>query len=298
MKKIISIVGPTAVGKTKISIELAKKLNAQIISADSVCVYKGLDIGSAKPTKDEMDGVKHYLIDIVSPKEEYSVADFQKDARGIIDSTASNIILAGGTGLYVSSVVYDYNFKATPRDFSFEDKFKDYSNEQLYNYLISLDKDFDREKIHVNNRKRILRAIEVYNDTNTSIHSEQNKKEEVYDCFIVFLNIEDRNKLYERINKRVDIMVSEGLEEEVRKLYDNDIYINAIGYKEWWPYFKGELSLESVVDNIKKNTRHLAKRQLTWFRHQMRTNFYDVNLDNLDETIDNIYNDVKKFLEE
>ncbi len=295
MKKVIAIVGPTAIGKTKISIELAKKLNLDIISSDSVAVYKRLDIGSAKPTKEEMDGVKHYLIDELEPTEQYSVSEFQEKARSIIDKN-NPIIMSGGTGLYVQSVLFDYSFEASKRDVSFEDKFKHLSNEELYDMLINKDPKV-KERIHPNNRKRVLRALEILESTNKSIEEFDGRKKPYYDSYIVYLNVEDRDVLYDRINKRVDKMVKDGLIVEAKNLYQDGICPNAIGYKELIPYFEGEITLESAIDNIKQNSRHLAKRQMTWFKNQMDTHFYLVNLKNIDETIELIYKDLVKFLE-
>lgn len=295
MKKVIAIVGPTAVGKTKISIELAKRLNLDIISSDSVAVYKRLDIGSAKPTKEEMNGVKHYLIDELEPTEQYSVQDFQTKARAIIESN-NPIIMSGGTGLYVQSVLFDYSFEAARRDVTFEEKFKHLDNQELYNLLIEKDPSV-KTRIHPNNRKRVLRALEILESTNKSIEAFDGKRKPYYDSYIVYLNINDRELLYKRINARVDKMVKDGLVEEVRSLYNDNIFPNAIGYKELIPYFEGEITLDSAIDNIKQNSRHLAKRQMTWFSHQMDTHFYEVNLENIDETIDIIYKDLKSFLE-
>ena len=159
MKKVLVVVGPTAVGETKTAIELAKHYNAEIISGDSVAIYKRLDIGSAKPTKEEMDGVKHYLIDIIDPATEYSVKDFQEAARKIIDSSDDLKIISGGTGLYVQSVLYNYEFNASKRDFDYEEKYKDYSNDELYSLLLELDPNVDKNKTHPNNRKRVLREL-------------------------------------------------------------------------------------------------------------------------------------------
>ncbi|MGM9971415.1 MAG: tRNA (adenosine(37)-N6)-dimethylallyltransferase MiaA [Anaeroplasmataceae bacterium] len=296
MNKIIVIVGPTAIGKTKISIELAKKLNLEIISGDSVAVYKGLDIGSAKPTIEEMDGVKHHLIDVLDPTMQYDVSSFQHDARKIINELG-NVIICGGTGLYIQSVLFDYSFSAKKRDSNFEEKFKNKSNEELYDYLLKLDPDIDQTKIHPNNRKRVLRAIEVFLDTSKSIHSIDSKKHPMYESYIIYLNVDNRDILYDRINKRVDRMMEDGLLKEVHELYKKGICPHAIGYKEFVPYFNNEISLESAVEEIKLNSRHLAKRQMTWFKNQFPTHIYNVNLDNIDETIDKIYNDCKVFLE-
>lgn len=293
MKKVIAILGPTAVGKTKISIMVAKHYGIDIISGDSVAVYKGLDIGSAKPTREEMDGVIHHLIDIREPNEEYSTADFQREARKIIDNNELSII-AGGTGLYIKSAIFNYEFSAKGRDLSFADKYKDLSNLELYELLLKKDPDIDTTKLHPNNRKRVLRALEVLEDKGVSIHSFNHKDDAIYDYFIAYLSL-DRDKLYERINKRVDQMFADGLEKEVRDLYDKGIRPHAIGYQEFIPYFEGEKSLDEVKELIKLNTRHLAKRQETWFKNQMKSHFYIVNLDNIDETFNNIIKDIDEW---
>lgn len=294
MKRVIVVLGPTAVGKTKISIELAKHYGLDIISGDSVAIYKRLDIGSAKPTKEEMDGVKHYLIDIREPNESYSAFDFQKEARKIMDSKELSLI-CGGTGLYIQSALFNYEFNAKARDLDFAKQFESLSNEELYNLLLSKDPDIDRSKLHPNNRKRVLRALEVKEELNTSIHSFNHKDEKLYDYYIVYLSME-REKLYERINKRVDLMFEEGLLDEVKSLYDDNIFPHAIGYQELVPYFDGDITLESAIEEIKKNTRHLAKRQETWFRHQMDSHFYSVNEENIEKTIEEIEKDIDGWL--
>ena len=294
MKKVLVVVGPTAVGKTKIAIELAKHYNLEIISGDSVAIYKRLDIGSAKPTLEEMDGVKHYLIDVREPEDEYSVKDFQSEARKIIDSSDDIYIISGGTGLYIESVLYNYEFNAAKRDFSFEEQYKNYSNEELYNLLLERDPNIDKNKLHPNNRKRVLRALEVSLELDKSIHSFNKKDEKVYDYFIIYLSM-DRNKLYERIEKRVDMMFDDGLLAEVKALYDDGIYPHAIGYKELVPYFDGLITLDSAISEIKKDTRHLAKRQETWFRNQMDTHFYDAAM-NHDDLLNSIIKDVDGWL--
>ena len=292
MKKVIIVLGPTAVGKTKIGIELAKRLNTEVISGDSVQVYKGLDIGSAKVTLEEMDGVKHHLIDILDPTSDYSVCDFQKQARELMEKMDVPMIV-GGTGLYIKAAISNYEFDAPKRDFSFEEEYNDYSNEELYELLKKYDPKMC-EIVHQNNRKRVLRAL--FAVLNNEPLSQKNGKDELlYNPYIIYLNL-DRELLYERINKRVDIMIELGLEKEVKGLYDKGITPHAIGYQEWLPYFNGEAKLDTVVEEIKKNSRHLAKRQITWFKHQMDTHFYKVNLENIDETIDVIYKDITKFL--
>lgn len=296
MKRVIAIVGPTAVGKTKISIELAKRLGAEIISGDSVAVYKELNIGSAKPTKDEMQGIKHYLIDELEPNEQYDVMTFQHKARNIIDNSTKPIIICGGTGLYIKSVLYNYEFEAPKRDEGLEERFKDFSNEELFNYLLKIDPEFDSSRIHMNNRKRVLRAIEIKESSNESIEHFNKKNEPYYEAYIIYLNISDRDLLYKRINDRVDQMFADGLLYEVFSLYKKGITPNAIGYKELIPFFNKEITLETATDNIKQNSRHLAKRQMTWFRTQMNTHFYEVDLENPLKTVDQIYIDLKEFL--
>lgn len=292
MKKVIIVLGPTAVGKTKTGIELAKRFNTEIISGDSVQVYKGLDIGSAKVTEEEASGIKHHLIDILEPNETYSVCDFQKASRELIEKLDVPIIV-GGTGLYIKAAISNYEFDAPKRDFDFEEQYRDFSNEELYKLLIEKDPKMC-EVIHPNNRKRVLRALYA-SFMNEPLSKKQGKDELVYEPYIVYLNVE-RELLYKRINERVLKMIEDGLEREVKDLYDKGITPHAIGYQEWIPYFMGDVTLETVIDEIQKNSRHLAKRQMTWFRHQMDTHFYEVNLNNIGETIDKIYEDILVFL--
>lgn len=292
MKKVIVVLGPTAVGKTKIGIELAKRLNTEIISGDSVQVYKGLDIGSAKVTEEEACGIKHHLIDILEPTEDYSVAHFQKAARELFEQLDVPMIV-GGTGLYIKAAISNYEFDAPKRDYSFEEEYEKYSNEELYEMLLKLDAEATKV-IHPNNRKRVLRAL--YAAKVNEPLSEKNKKDELlYNPYIIYLNVE-RDLLYKRINERVLKMIDEGLEKEVKDLYDLGIMPHAIGYQEWLPYFNGMVSKDTVIDEIQKNSRHLAKCQMTWFRHQMDTHFYEVDIDNIERTIDVIYKDVLDFL--
>lgn len=294
MNKVIVVVGPTAVGKTKISIELAKHYGLDIISGDSVAVYKGLDIGSAKPSVLERDGVIHHLIDVLEPNEQYNVADFQKAARKIMDKNKVSLI-CGGTGLYVQAAIFNYEFEAPKRDDEKLEKYSDLSNDELYKLLLERDPNIDTNIIHPNNRKRVLRALEVIESQGVSIHSYKKKKEALYDYFIVYLSL-DRELLYDRIGKRVDIMIEDGLLKEVKDLYDKGICPTGIGYREWVPYFEGKISYEEAVEEIKKNTRHLAKRQETWFRNQMTTNFYTVDLNNINNTIESIKKDIDEWM--
>ena len=292
MKKVVIVLGPTAVGKTKIGIELAKRLNTEIISGDSVQVYKGLDIGSAKVREEETNGIKHHLIDVLEPTETYSVCDFQKEARRLMDELEIPLIV-GGTGLYINAAISNYEFDAPKRDFEFENAYNDYSNDEVYNMLAEKDP-LTASTLHPNNRKRVLRAL--YAASVSEPLSEKNKKNELlYDAYIVYLNVE-RKLLYERIDKRVLQMIDEGLEKEVKDLYQQGITPHAIGYQEWLPYFNGEISLEEVISEIQKNSRHLAKRQMTWFKNQMTTHFYEVNLNDINETIEIIYKDLLSFL--
>ncbi len=294
MNKVIVVVGPTAVGKTKISIELAKHYGLDIISGDSVAVYKGLDIGSAKPSILEQDGVIHHLIDVLEPNEQYNVADFQKAARKIMDNNKISLI-CGGTGLYVQAAIFNYEFDAPKRDDEKLEKYSDLSNDELYKLLLERDPNIDTNIIHPNNRKRVLRALEVIESQGVSIHSYKKKKEALYDYFIVYLSL-DRELLYDRIGKRVDIMIEDGLLKEVKDLYDKGICPTGIGYREWVPYFEGKISYDEAVEEIKKNTRHLAKRQETWFRNQMTTNFYTVDLNNINNTIESIKKDIDEWM--
>ncbi len=295
MGKVIVVVGPTAVGKTKLAIEIAKHFSCNIISGDSIAVYKGLDIGSAKPTKLEQQQVHHYLIDILDPTEQYNVADFQKNARSIIEKEELSII-CGGTGLYVQSVIFDYEFQAKKRDNAFEQKYSSFSNEELYEFLLKKDPQIDKEKIHPHNRKRVLRALEVLEDTKSSIYADRKKDVSVIPHYIVYLSM-PREKLYERISKRVDQMIEAGLEQEVYRLYKQNIFPHAIGYREFIPYFEGKKTLSEVTEEIKLNTRHLAKRQETWFRNQMDSHFYMVEED-MDSILERIIKDIERWLKQ
>ncbi len=276
---IIAVVGPTGVGKTKLSIELAKKYKGIIISVDATQIYKGLDIGSAKVTEEEKQGIKHYLLDIKNPGEDYSVADFQKDARKIIaDNKDKNIILVGGTGLYLKALLYDYHFQ----EFKNVDYSK-FSNEELLAMCREIDSNVD---IHVNNRIRLENYLKREGKCEKS-------SELLYDVKFIGLTT-DRNILYDKINKRVDEMFELGLVDEVKDLYkkypDSKILKRAIGYKEIIAYLNKEISLEDAIDLIKKNSRHYAKRQYTWFNNQMPVKWFQTNYDNFNETIKEVIN--------
>lgn len=278
---ILVIVGPTGVGKTKLSVSLAHKYNAIILNADSMQVYKGLNIGTAKVREDEKEGVIHELFDIVDPSQMYTVYDYQKDLRKKLDEYKDrNIIIVGGTGLYIKAGLYDYEF--SDEDITLN-TYDNLSNEELYNKVLEIDKD---SKIDKNNRKRLVRRL---NQKQTS----NNGNKLLYNALFIGLTT-DRNTLYERINKRVDQMISDGLVDEVKYYYDKGIRSKAlttgIGYKELYDYFDNKISLEEAIDLIKKRSRHYAKRQYTWFNNQMNIKWFDVDLKNFDNTVDKVIN--------
>jgi tRNA dimethylallyltransferase len=289
---IIVIIGPTGIGKTKLSLALADYYNTEIISGDSVQVYKELDIGSAKIKDYEMNGIKHHLIDILEPTEDFSVALFQKIVREkIVDFNERGInpLIVGGTGLYIKSVLYDYNFSNSSRDKSLDELYLDLSNEELHNIL--KEKDYDSSlNIHMNNRKRVIQAISRSKDNKVS--ENKNKDVPLYDFKIIGLTLE-RSLLYEIINNRVDLMIKEGLIEEVKSLYDKGIRSNsvsAIGYKELYVHFDGDYSLEEAIDKIKQHSRNLAKKQLTFFNNQFDVEWVNVDLDKFNNTIKEVIN--------
>lgn len=279
MKKVLVIAGPTASGKTSFSIELAKRLNTEIISGDSIQVYKGFDIGSGKVIEAEKEGVPHHLIDILEPGTQYSVKDFQKEARTLIDNSSKPMIIAGGTGLYLKACLYDYVFtdeEASPRN----EKYDQYTNHELYEMLVERDP-VQAEKIHENNRQRVLRSLTVLDNTGkrqSEIIDEQNH-EPIYDFFIAGCTMA-REELYERINLRVKMMIEKGLEQEVKGLLAKGITfedpaMKGIGYREWADYFDGNLSITEVEALIARNSRRYAKRQYTWLNHQMPVHWFD-----------------------
>ncbi|MBS4194075.1 tRNA (adenosine(37)-N6)-dimethylallyltransferase MiaA [Lederbergia citri] len=283
MQKLVVIVGPTAVGKTKLSIEIAKRFNGEIISGDSMQVYKGMDIGTAKITTEEMEGIPHHLIDIKEPDETFSVAEFQTLVREkITEITNRNAlpIIVGGTGLYIQSVIFDYHFSESESDRP-QINLQDKTPLELHKKLESIDPESAR-KIHPNNVRRVIRAIEIFEQTGktmTDLQSEQ-KKTILYNTALVGLTM-DREILYERINKRVDMMMEEGLLSEVEHFYKNGISrdaqsVKAIGYKEIYDYLDGKVSLDEAIILLKKNTRHYAKRQFTWFRNKMDIAWFDL----------------------
>jgi tRNA dimethylallyltransferase len=287
-EKLVVLIGPTAVGKTKLSIDLAKKFNGEIISGDSMQIYRTLDIGTAKITSTEMNGIPHHLIDIKDPTEPYSVAEFQQDVRRLIKEISNRgktPFIVGGTGLYIQSVIYDYIFSDKGSDEEIRKKLEEQLLKQgihpLYEQLKCIDP-ASAEKIHPNNHRRVVRALEVYMTTGKTITDIQDEQEEgilLYDVVLIGLTME-REKLYERINHRVDIMMNEGLIDEVQALHKKGIRdvqsIQAIGYKEIYEYLDGLVTYEEAIENIKRNSRRYAKRQLTWFRNKMDVTWCDM----------------------
>ena len=285
MDKIICIVGPTASGKTGLAIELAKRIDAEVISADSMQIYKGLDVGTAKVTKEEADGIPHHLIDICNIEDKFSVADFKQmcyDKIEEIRSKGKNVIIAGGTGLYVNAVVYNMNFNEEDVDYNYRKELENIAKEKGNDYLHSMLENIDPQtakQIHKNNVKRVIRAIEMAKNVKLkSIHMSEEKErikneKNKYD-FLVFCIEQEREYLYNRINLRVDLMLKDGILDEAKKVYDmklpeDNTCMQAIGYKEFFPYFEGKISLEEAVDTLKKETRHYAKRQMTWFNNKL-----------------------------
>ncbi|WP_332690653.1 tRNA (adenosine(37)-N6)-dimethylallyltransferase MiaA [Halalkalibacter lacteus] len=287
-EQLIVIVGPTAVGKTALGVSLAKKYNSEVISGDSMQVYKGMDIGTAKVTAEEQDGVSHHLIDIKHPKETFSVAEFQESCIPLITQVNKKghvPLLVGGTGLYINAIIKQYQFESMPTDKRYRDELEQLAS-KLGNYeLHTMLKEVDpkaAESIHPNNIRRVIRALEVTRVTGIPFSRQQTEEQTVspYTTAMVGLTME-RSKLYERINKRVDIMIEQGLVEEAKALYDSGIRgcqsVQAIGYKELYDYFEGLYSLEDAIVNLKQNSRRYAKRQLTWFRNKTDATWFDMS---------------------
>ncbi len=294
------IIGPTAVGKTKLSIDLAKKFDGEIISGDSAQVFKGMDIGTAKITADEMEGIPHYLIDCREPSESYNVYDFKHEVKRLITDITNRgklPILVGGTGLYIQSVLYDYQFPETTANpdirLKLEERIEKEGSDAVYQTLVEIDP-IAAEKIHPNNTKRVIRALEVFYDSGKRFSDQEQSTERtlLYDVALIGLTM-DRDLLYNRINKRVDTMMQLGLEEEVKNLYEKGLKdsqsMQAIGYKEFAGLFEGTETRENVISAIQRNSRRFAKRQFTWFRNKMDVHWFDVtdlaNFDKISEEI-------------
>jgi tRNA dimethylallyltransferase len=287
-QKLIVLIGPTAVGKTKLSIELAKKFNGEIISGDSMQIYKGMDIGTAKITRDEMEGIPHHLIDIKDPDESFSTAEFQELVREKINeiSTRGKMpMIVGGTGLYIQSVIFDYHFTDAPSDPDFRRMLEEEAEAKGQEFLHGKLKEADTEsasRIHPNNVRRVIRALEIIHCTGkTAGELQENQSPELlYDTALIGLTM-DREMLYNRINYRVDLMMDQGLLDEVKYFYDKGLRncqsIQAIGYKELYDYFDGKVPLEQAIESLKQNSRRYAKRQLTWFRNKMNVEWFDMS---------------------
>lgn len=296
--KVVVIVGPTAVGKTELSLQLAKDLNGEIISGDSMQVYQGLDIGTAKATKEEQKLVPHHLIDIIDVTEDFTVSEFQTEARLLIkDITARGKvpIIVGGSGLYIQSVLYDYQFPAEARDEAvtkrLEKEVESAGIDGLYNTLTEIDPE-QAKKIHPHNHRRVIRAVEIYETTGLTMSDIQKRQKvtPLYDAKFIGLEM-DRDLLYKRIDQRVDMMIKNGLVAEVNKLYkvdQNSQAMSGIGYKEFILYFKGDMSLDECIEVLKRNSRRFAKRQYTWFKNKMTIPWYNVSTNNTKQLYDTI----------
>ena len=289
--KLICIVGPTGVGKTKLSIMLAKYLNADILNADSTQVYKELNIATAKISEEEKEGIKHYLLDIKNINEDYTVFDYQKDGRQIIDEHIKNdksLVIVGGTGLYIKALLYDYQFN----DLDNSNQYEELSNEELYQKLLELDPNTD---IHINNRKRVIKAINYYLANNKPYSEKEKTDKLLYDVSFIGLTC-PRDILYKNIDLRVDKMFEQGLEKEALNIYKTGIRSKAvltpIGYKELFSYFDKEISKEDATELIKRRSRHYAKRQYTWFLNQMKVTWFNVDFSNFNNT----YEEIIKYL--
>ena len=290
---IIVITGPTAVGKTKLSVELAKRLHGEIINADSTQIYKDLNIATAKITENEKQNIPHHLFDEKEITEDYTVYDYQKDCRKKIEEIEKRNhlpILVGGTGLYIKAALYDYHFEQEKQAMIDENL----TNEELYQLLLKVD---PNTEIHPNNRKRIIRSLAYFEENGKPFSEKKVTDELLYPTIFIGLTT-DRENLYQRIDKRVDAMVEDGLIEEAKKIYDTNIRTKAvmtpIGYKELFSYFDGNSTLEEAINLIKKKSRNYAKRQYTWFRHQMPISWFNVHFDDFDITI----KEVEKYIKE
>ncbi len=286
MNKIIVITGPTSVGKTALSIAIAKKYDGEIINADSMQFYKELNIGTAKIKEEEKENIPHHLFDINEIDDEYSIYQYQKDARKIIKDIQERHktpILVGGTGLYIKAALYDYQLSKEKQT----SKYDNYTNDELYKMLTKID---PNNKVDPNNRRRLIRAINYFQENKKSIS--QNKTNKLlYNTIFIGLTC-NRDILYNRINQRVDKMIKDGLVEEVEKFYKQKIYtkplINGIGYKELYQYFDGQITLNEAIELIKKNSRHYAKRQYTFFKNQMNITWFNVSFTNFNQTIEEV----------
>lgn len=297
MRKIIVVAGPTAVGKTEYAIKIAQEFNGEIVSCDSMQLYKYMDIGSAKPTKEEQDKVKHYLIDEIDPKEKFSVAVYEKLAKQAIEeifAKGKTPVIAGGTGLYLNALLYQMDFGEVGENTEVRAKYQKIADEEGIDALFDILKEKSPEtadRLHKNNVKRVIRALETLETTGSSTENftNVNIKTDAYEPVMVCLN-RDRAELYDRINRRVDILVDMGLLDEVKGLMDmgftaDDIAMKGIGYKEIIAYFNGEYDLQTAVELVKRNTRRYAKRQITWFKRYDDMKWFNLTYENLEDII-------------
>ncbi|GGF89683.1 tRNA (adenosine(37)-N6)-dimethylallyltransferase MiaA [Paenibacillus abyssi] len=300
--RLLVLVGPTAVGKTRYSLDIAKAWNAEIISGDSMQVYRGMDIGTAKLPLEEREGIVHHLIDICEPDHPFSVAEFQERCRSLIEEITARgklPFIVGGTGLYVESVCYNYQFSDVGSDEPYREELQryadEYGNEALHAKLLEIDPD-SAGRLHANDVRRVIRALEVYRLTGRTLTEqlEGQKKTSPYELCIVGLTM-DRERLYQRVEERIDAMIEQGLVEEVAKLVSAGIPKSAIsmqglGYKEIIAYLEGDCTLEAAVTMLKRDTRHFAKRQLSWFRHMKDIEWVDLDrLQNFHENLQTIH---------
>ena len=305
MNKIIAIAGPTAVGKTKFAIEVAKAFNGEVVSCDSMQLYKYMDIGSAKPTPEEMAQAKHHLVDFLDPRDEFSVSRYQEIAKEAINDILSRgkiPVISGGTGLYLNSLLYNMDFSSVPGDYSYRNELTELAekegNEYIHNMLAQQDPEA-ASKIHPNNVKKVVRALERLKEGEGKIKQFSDIKEETTDYEAILIGLtRDREELYNRINLRVDLLMEAGLLEEVQQLMNmgltpDNISMKGIGYKEIMDYLDGKYSLEEAIETVKKNTRHYAKKQLTWFRRYDKMNWLDISKFTSD---DEAIEDMKKWI--
>lgn len=276
--KVIGVVGATASGKTSLAVKIAQEYNGEIISADSMQIYKGMDIATAKATKEEMGGIPHYMLDFLSPEESFSVSQYVEMAKGFADDILSRgkiPIICGGTGLYIRSLVENVRFSPYDSDEKLRDELNERYEKEGGEVLLKELEEFDPDivkTLHPSNNKRIIRAIEIYKTTGITMSEHIRKSKDIpspYEWTVIGITFADRQKLYDRINARVDIMLEQGLLDETREFYrehKGKTAVGAIGYKELKPYLDGEMSLEQAVENLKQVTRNYAKRQLTWFK--------------------------------
>ncbi len=287
-RNIIAVAGPTAAGKTEFAIQIAKSIDGEVVSCDSMQLYKYMDIGSAKPTPEQMAEVPHHLVDLIDPRDEFSVAKYQKLAKDAIDDIfirGKMPVICGGTGLYLESLVYDLDFAAEPGDASVRDKYYNIAEEEGPEVLFEILKEKDPEaasRIHPNNIKRVVRALEAF-DSGKPVEDINTMPQKTKDYGVTLIGIaRDREELYDRINRRVDALMDAGLLDEVKMLTDmgltfDDISMKGIGYKELIGYLNGEYDLDEAVRLIKRNTRHFAKRQMTWFRRYDDMKWFNVS---------------------